>query len=359
MLNDVDHRRMWCRGMLLVAVPAVVWAQSAIMTDSVHSHALAVARLGEESTREVFVYLPPSYRESSTRRYPVLYYLHGFQSKPVEFLDGSADGLKLQRVLDSLIAAKLIPEFVVVLPDADPRSHQNVYLDSPILGGWATFISRELVSFVDSHYRTVADRTHRALAGHSAGGFGALTLTFEHPDIFGYTYAGSPAFSALVGEMGPTDSVWIALARLQRPPTTRISRASGLLKLALSLSPDSTTPRLYGRLPFEPDSSGRLVPRLDVVRAWELRMPVGLAKRLRLDMANRPEIVVESGLRDDNPNVLLGVPALRAALDSAGVPYTLSLFDGGHVDRLRERWTQFMLPTVGRWFRAAARSNER
>jgi enterochelin esterase-like enzyme len=345
---------------LIFLAGAQAVAQSTAAIDSVRSPALASNRLGDASTRAVYIYLPPSYRAQSTRRFPVLYYLHGFQTNPTRLLDGSLQNFHLQHALDSLVDARVIPEMIVVLPDADPLAHQNVYLDSPVTGDWATFIWKDVVSFVDSRYRTIADRRHRALAGHSAGGFGALTLTFSHPDVFGMVYASSPAFSALVGEMSPADSVWAFLSHAaQIPPPNRVSRASGLRRFALSLSPDTLVPRLYGRLPFEPDASGALEPQPDVLRAWEERMPVGLAKRLRIDMPNRPEIFIESGLRDDNQNVLFGVPMLRAALDSAGVPYSLEMFDGGHVDRLTDRWTSALLPAVGRWFRAACITEDR
>ncbi len=117
------------------------------------------------------VMLPSSYAVSGTRRYPVVYLLHGagndhrtYACEPVLSL---ADGL------DAIVVA--------------PFGGESWWIDSPRIPSmrYETFVTRELVPFVDSNYRTVADRRGRAIAGHSMGGHGATFIGFGHADVFG------------------------------------------------------------------------------------------------------------------------------------------------------------------------------
>lgn len=131
------------------------------------------------------VYLPPGY-ESGSRRYPVLYYLHG--------AGGNEDGgpRTLVPKLREAHAAGTLPPFLVVFPNG---GRSTWYADShdgklPI----ETMIVRELVPHVDATYRTVTERAGRAISGMSMGGFGAITLAMKHPDLFGSVVAYAPAF---------------------------------------------------------------------------------------------------------------------------------------------------------------------
>ena len=110
------------RGTLLLLagllVPARLPAQGRIQVDTLHSRALIGNRIGDTPDREVYLYLPPSYDRTPTRRYPVVYLLHGITSHPREWLDGSYQGFDLRQVMDSLIAAGMT-EYLVVMPHSD------------------------------------------------------------------------------------------------------------------------------------------------------------------------------------------------------------------------------------------------
>lgn len=340
--------------LLAVAAPRQAHGQSRIVHDSVHAAALEGNLLGDSATREVLIYLPPSYSRSPKRRFPVLYLLHGFTSLPSEWLDGSYPGLNLQTALDSVIAVDSLPEFLVVMPDVNTRLGGGFYTNSPVAGGWADFIVRDLVDYVDRHYRTRADRTHRALAGHSMGGYGTLVLGFTNPDRFGMLYAMSPACIAFEGELSPRSEAWTAASEATTYTVPRTP--TGLrfvVALAVALSPAPDRARLYGELPFEPDSAGRLQPNPIALDRWRSRMPIGLVAGLARSRAPRPELYLEFGVEDHVPSVVPGVASLIRALDSAGVRYVAASFEGGHVDRMPERIAGYLLPTVGRWFRKA------
>ncbi|MHC5541108.1 alpha/beta hydrolase [Singulisphaera rosea] len=118
------------------------------------------------------VILPAGY-ESSGERYPVLYLLHGFSG---DFTKWSNHGAEQA-------AAPL--KLIVVLPDGANSWYVNWASSEP--GGkndWEDAIVKDLLTHVDSSYRTVAARQGRAIFGLSMGGYGAITLGLRHPDIF-------------------------------------------------------------------------------------------------------------------------------------------------------------------------------
>jgi len=92
--------------------------------------------------------------------------------------------------------------FIFVCPDAG----NSWYIDSPVKkdSQYETFCAKELVAFVDSHYKTLADKRFRAISGLSMGGHGALYLGMRHPDVWGSagSMSGCPDFRAFPTEWG-------------------------------------------------------------------------------------------------------------------------------------------------------------
>ena len=77
-----------------------------------------------------------------------------------------------------------VQPMIVVLPNGANKYRGSFYANSITMGNWEDFIVRDVVGYVDGHYRTLASPAHRGIAGHSMGGYGALTLGFRHPDVF-------------------------------------------------------------------------------------------------------------------------------------------------------------------------------
>jgi S-formylglutathione hydrolase FrmB len=330
-----------------LALPGMVAGQGRLVTDSVSSPGIAANVVGDNPVRGVVTYLPPSYVDDSTRRYPVLYMLHGATSVPEEWLDAeSYQGLRLQLTLDSLIAAGAIPEMIVVMPNANNALGAGWYTNSPALGHWEDFVVHDVVGHMDTHYRTDARRTRRALFGHSMGGFGALAIAFRHPDLFGFVYASSPALVALTGAIGPAGQAWPALAAVERwqdaPGDIRV-----VLGLAAALDGSATSPRLFNDLPFTQGLDGAWIARPDVRARWSAGMPPDLASAMVRRGDAQPVILLESGSRE--AGLRLGIRALRDRLDSLGIAYADSTFEGGHIDKVRDRLTNHLLPAVARW----------
>lgn len=135
-------------------------------------------------THEIVLYLPPSYllQEAQTRRYPVLYLLHGSPGKASDWVVAGQANTSAA----TLIAQGSIPELILVLPDGNGRpGRTSEWADSfDQTQHIETYVSSELVSYVDQHYRTLADARHRAIGGLSMGGFGAMNIAIHHPDVF-------------------------------------------------------------------------------------------------------------------------------------------------------------------------------
>lgn len=153
--------------------------------------------------RHYRVILPPDY-ETSGKRYPVVYYWHSHSDRyTVENHDGGRDTIpRLARFVAS-------HDLIVVCPDGYvARDYKGFYGGTPYdvmaEGGDYDFgeYFRELVAHIDSKYRTIADRAHRATSGLSMGGFMSLYLSARYPDLVGSASAFNPGPEFYVGEKG-------------------------------------------------------------------------------------------------------------------------------------------------------------
>jgi endo-1,4-beta-xylanase len=122
------------------------------------------------------IYLPPDYETASSRRYPVIYWLHGYGGNP-------RAGTVFVTPMDAAIREGKAPPAIIVLVNGLAASF---YCDSqngkmPV----DSVITKELIPHVDQTYRTMARRESRAVEGFSMGGYGAVHLGFKHPELFG------------------------------------------------------------------------------------------------------------------------------------------------------------------------------
>jgi S-formylglutathione hydrolase FrmB len=136
------------------------------------------------------VQLPPSYATAATRRYPVVYALHGLFENP-----GFWERRGLAPMLESLWQKGDVPEMLVVAVDGD----NSFFVDGPA-GRWEQMMSRDLVAHVESTYRVIPGRPGRAVLGISMGGYAALRMALAHPDLF----RAAATHSAMLLEKIPT-----------------------------------------------------------------------------------------------------------------------------------------------------------
>ncbi|HEX7626247.1 MAG TPA: alpha/beta hydrolase-fold protein [Gaiellaceae bacterium] len=131
----------------------------------------------------VDVYLPPGYKTSPHRRYPVIYLLHGVPGRPGAFLAT----VRLGVVEDELVALHKIRPAILVMPFGSTGSFTDEEWANGVQpsSAWETFVARDLVRAVDARYRTIPRGSARALAGLSEGGYGSLNIGLHHPGEFG------------------------------------------------------------------------------------------------------------------------------------------------------------------------------
>ena len=131
------------------------------------------------------VLLPPSYDAGKSRRYPVLYFLHGMHENAQVLLDSGGWDL-----IQDLWSQHRIGEFLIVTPSAD----DSFYINS--LNGrddYQSFFIREFLPYIEHRYRTRSERRERGIGGVSMGGYGALRFAFLYPQLFGSVTAHSAA----------------------------------------------------------------------------------------------------------------------------------------------------------------------
>ena len=148
---------------------------------TVHGKALEGNAQGDSPDRAVTVYLPPSYAGDQNRRFPTVYFLHGAGGTESTFIDSAA----LQTSADRLAGAQGFSEFIIVTPNAS-TAKGSMYAGAA--GEWERFIAEDLVAYIDSHYRTLAHRMSRGLAGHDVGGSAAIRIGMKRPEVFANLY---------------------------------------------------------------------------------------------------------------------------------------------------------------------------
>jgi enterochelin esterase-like enzyme len=147
--------------------------------------------------RHALVYLPPNYDTQSKVRYPVLYLQHGGGEDETGWIRQAHANF----ILDNLIATKSCKPMIVVMaygyarragevpPDLAGKPFGSPEMMKAMQDMFAAFeddLTQVLIPYVDSTFRTVADRDHRAMAGLSMGGMQAFQITLDHLDLFSY-----------------------------------------------------------------------------------------------------------------------------------------------------------------------------
>src|SRR5690348_12361385 len=168
--------------------PAVPGAKPATVEHiKVHGVALEGNLEGDAVDRDVLVFLPPSYAKEKSRRYPVVYALHGYSIGAEQW----SHEIHVPQTIEGAFAQGA-KEMIVVLPDSKTLHNGSMYSSSVTTGDFERFVAHDLVAYIDAHYRTIPERASRGLVGHSMGGYGATRIGMKHADVFGSLYIMSP-----------------------------------------------------------------------------------------------------------------------------------------------------------------------
>jgi len=226
------------------------------------------------------LYLPPSYEASPSRKYPVLYFLHGLFEDEMRW---STRGLT-DVALDRMVGEGKIGEFIVAIPFGGSSFYTNTRDGSE---RWEDVIVTEFVPMIESTYRVNAVKNTRGISGTSMGGYGALKIAMKHPDLFG---SASSHSAVLLQDLSAAKVSGGRLARFQ-----------------------ALFDRIYG---INQD-----------LNYWEANNPMTLAKDIK--KLNGLRLYFDCGTEDDF-GFEVGTRQLDEMLTKAGYPHEAHLYPGNH-----------------------------
>lgn len=332
----------WAAGMaLLMGSAATAWpapdsgpAHGTVIHVKVHGKSLEGNLEGDSPDRDVSIYLPPGYQSHPHKRYPVLYLLHGYTDNDSNWFGEKHIFVDAPAAIDKSIAAGARP-MIVVMPNAYTAYQGSMYSSSITTGDWESFVVRDLVSYMDAHYRTIPDRMSRGLAGHSMGGYGTVRLGMKYPEVFSSIYALSPCC------LTPS-------ATAQNPAITKAEAIRGAADLAkadfgtramiasaAAWSPDAQKPPLYFDLP----SAGPEQPL--IVAEWDANAPLAMLPQYACNLKRLRAIALDVGTKD---HLMPSVQELDRGLTALGVPHSFETYDGTHISGIQVRLEQDVMP---------------
>ena len=328
---------------------ATAWRGGVTHVDTVQAPSLRGNLIGDPSWREATVYVPPGYGSSRTKRYPVVYLLHGFAADHRAFMSGAYQNLNVRISMDSLIEGGSVREMIVVTPNARNFFDGSFYMNSPVSGRWEDFIVRDLVSHVDRKYRTIPDRSARGIAGHSMGGFGALHIGMRNPDMFSAVYAMSPCCIGRMDGRERTAGWKAAIGVKSRADYAKAGFTANLIyALASAFSPNPDRPPLFADLPYRLEGES-LMADSAVLRRWSFG-PLAMAIT-HIDALKRLAIAFEAGDADGLTDIPVNVRSLDSLLTANDVPHAFEIYPGTHGSRIRSRLETKVFPFFSRELR--------
>lgn len=134
-----------------------------------------------DTHRRAFVYTPPTYGKDK-KKYPVLYLQHGWGEDETAWSNQGHANL----IMDNLIAEGKIEPFIIVMTYGMTNDVKFGHIKEFTAKEFETVLVDELIPYIDSNFRTQADKKHRAMAGLSMGGFETKLITLRRPEVFNY-----------------------------------------------------------------------------------------------------------------------------------------------------------------------------
>ncbi len=228
-------------GSLGIAAPS----GSQVIGRELISESISHSKIGTDPVRRMAVYLPAGY-DQEPGRFPVIYFLpNPFGSYRAYFDERGAQGL-----FDKAISKGVIGRFILVCVDMNTPIGCSWYVNSPATGNWEDFAIKELVPYIDANFRTIPSRDSRGIVGDFMGGYGAMRLGMEHPDVFGAVYALHPVGTGSGVQPLVMRPNWDTLAKAT---SLEDSRKDGFTQIFTAIFqahlPNPENPPLYVDLP--------------------------------------------------------------------------------------------------------------
>jgi enterochelin esterase family protein len=310
-------------------------SSSVIRAEVFRSQVLQGNALGDPAERLVHVYLPPGYGDT-TERYPVVFLLAGFTGSGASFLNYEAWEENIQQRMDRLLDSGHVRPMILILPDAMTRFGGSQYINSPATGRYQDYLV-EVVDWADHSFRTLARRECRAIAGKSSGGFGAVRMAMDRPEMFGligdhsgdkyfeYCYLPElPRFHRAVEAQEDLEAV-LRDPRQARPHDQAFRDVMELAAMSSCYSPSPDSP--FG-FDFPLDLANGAV-RDEVWQRWRSHDPLVRLSSAAPALGSLLLLYLDCGAQDEF-YLNIGMRLFHQALDARHIPHFYAEHDGGH-----------------------------
>lgn len=360
-----------------MALKRTNWPDGELIILEHQSKVLRNNPLGDPSLRKLHIWLPPQYSAGNDkRRFPVLFDLVGYSgSGPSHTAWRSFDENVPERTA-RLVHEKNMAPAILVFPDCFTALGGNQYINSSAIGRYADYLTRELIPFVDTEFRTLADRDARGCLGKSSGGYGAIVHGMKYAQYWGAIadHSGDSYFDFIYRSDWP--NTLDELARYRKPARKAgsydVARATAKLKpgiddgrvarfiahvwkkeklsgrevmclmnlaMAASYDPDPRAPNGF-RLPFDLESGELIDARW---RRWLANDPIHMVKTYRKNLDTLRGIYIDCGWRDQY-HIHYGTRLLSRELSRHRIDHVYEEFDDTHsgIDYRMERSLSFL-----------------
>ncbi|MGX7896400.1 alpha/beta hydrolase [Tsuneonella sp. HG222] len=316
-----------------LAAPATAQDKARLTWATMHSPAMEGNVEGNSAERTVLVVTPPGYDQNPAKRYPVVYFLHGYWATPQMYQDMA----KFEEAVQG--AAEAGNEVILVMPDGHSKLRGGFYSNSPTVGNYQDMVGKDLVAWVDKTYRSIPTRAGRGLAGHSMGGYGTLRIGMTYPETFDSLFAMS---ACCLSPMSVTPE---AMAKAKAMTDEEAAKAdfgglAGISTLA-TWAPDPANAPLFIDTSMTDD--GKVDPLVNAklaanaMLAW---VPSHLQALKSFDA-----VALDIG---DKDFLLAQNEQLHEELTRFGVEHTWTTYDGDHGNRIAARIRSELLPFMAR-----------
>jgi S-formylglutathione hydrolase len=336
-------------GLVLPQTRGIVASQKGrVERIKVHGTSLEGNLEGDSPDRDVSICLRPQYDTDRSERFPVVYLLHGFTNSddgwygPNTRAGFQSARTTLPAVADRAITSGSTRAMILVMPNAQTIYQGSMYSNSVTTGNWEAYITQDLVSYVDTHYRTIPRRASRGLAGHSMGGYGTIRIAMKYPDVFSSIYLMSAC--CLKPGLNPEGN-WGSLpwqsrgAEAVRTAADVASADRGTITVlaeSAAWSPNPKNPPFFFDLPSK---DGKIQP--DVEARWAANAPLTMIDQDLPNLKTLHAISIDVG---DKDGLAGNNKQLSRILTHYGVANTFELYDGDHTNRMALRVETKVLP---------------
>lgn len=293
--------------------------------------------LGDPAVRPLAVYTPPNFDLQGSKRYGVIYVLHGYTGDVAASVSSRPWETNVVQWADRLIQRGEMPPVLLAIVDGNTRLGGSQYVDSIHNGAYATYVVRDAVGHVDRTYPTVASEGGRAVVGKSSGGFGALYLSMTAPGTFCAfaSHSGDTNFRSLyLGEFAGAQralerdggvAAFVEAFEAKPKRSSADMHAIMLLGQAAAFSPTAAE-RFAFDLPFDLET-GEF--RVDVFARWLAFDPVEMCVAKWAELGRLRMRYVDCGRRDEY-GLDLGSRILVSRMRAMELDVRFEEFDDDH-----------------------------